>query len=531
MGNRRRGHDPFANVQKQQKQNKAPLADNGRKTNQQKNGGGKFDADVKVVVLKLAIEKYNRYSAAGFLDLTDLSSIAELEQYSPNLNTNMWCSIVAEVIRLHKSCKAVSFDGNKIRNLYHLAKALSDGIILDSLSLQNNDINTVDDVKNLRSIELKHLILNGNPVYKKNATDTESLFQGLKRGLPTLQRIDDVNIDRSSKIDAVPAQAPPPLDAGAVPLMVKDLIGRYHEASQAAAGSADSLLEFYDTDATMTYTTTPNFSLSVSGPLMQVAKRLVANQHNVLKKLNKTATVYTGKLNVGKCLEMLHEVKVKYDPASLLSNTEVSQLPAAYLQNIGFTSNVLVVVNMHGSMSFVSTSSLKESIEYKKYFDRTWLVKATPEGKPVIVNDILHIREPKKEPSPLYSTTSRDVYYGLHMYMADLKVVELCSLTGLRVPVARNCLVTDDAGPWNVEKAKAVVERSMATNVLSPEHFSQVRDPAKIAVEIFADLTGLLPAFADHCLANEHCKYDLWLGYCLFKHTPLRPEHFQEGRL
>eukprot|EP01063_Lacrimia_lanifica_P034718 TRINITY_DN648_c0_g1_i1.p1 TRINITY_DN648_c0_g1~~TRINITY_DN648_c0_g1_i1.p1 ORF type:complete len:507 (+),score=206.77 TRINITY_DN648_c0_g1_i1:59-1579(+) len=476
--------------------------------------------DTTCDVFSLAIEKYGRLNDNGLLDCANLNSIDEIKKYNPNMNNQMWCTIVTKTVKKSKGCKALTLDGNGIRNLYYLASALGDGVELDSLSLQNNKIDSTNDLVHLRPLKLQHLMLQGNPLYTK--TNEEELFQAIKKHLPTLLRIDGCFIDRSTAIDtAVPIKAPSDLAvdaaAGGLDQAVVGFMEKYYVASETCSGpdgTVDSLLGMYDMKATMSLSIQPGLSFSLTGKGLQFAAKLKANNR----------LVNVGTLNVGKCLEVLHEAKITYDSQAILKHTEALLMAPETVAGAGYSSvfaspsgdPTLVTVTTHGSMTYSFEEKGGKKMDFKKYFDRTWILTAKG-GGPVIVNDMIHIRDTKQEKEPVFRPQQNDAYYGLHMKQEDDRVIALSSRTNVRPAIARSCLEMPEV-EWDVDKAASHVEAYMTSGRLTPEHFQQ-QDEAALRVEMFSERIQRPQELAAKILPEVN--YDLWRGWEFFKSTGL----------
>eukprot|EP01060_Flectonema_neradi_P036976 TRINITY_DN7308_c1_g1_i3.p1 TRINITY_DN7308_c1_g1~~TRINITY_DN7308_c1_g1_i3.p1 ORF type:complete len:371 (+),score=64.09 TRINITY_DN7308_c1_g1_i3:48-1115(+) len=308
-------------------------------------------------LLKLALEKYGRISGQGLLDLENVQSIKELNSYDPNFHTAGWGRVLAMTIKKLKSESpiiALTLDNNKIKVLYHIADNLSDGIELDSLSLRNNMIENLDELSKLRPLNLKHLLLAGNPVLSKH--DPAELFLKIRKALPSLQRIDNCEIDRTTAIDTFTIKYGGVTEGNSLHDDVKRLIGNYFIQSQSASKSheIDKLLDFYHTKAKMSFSFDRKMSLSVSPQGMSFRDKLNAE--------SKVCRV--GKFDVGKCLELLHSISMEYDGNSIISNTEITPIQAPSVQA---SQGPVIAVTMHGGLTINFPSSGGNTFPYKKY--------------------------------------------------------------------------------------------------------------------------------------------------------------------
>eukprot|EP01064_Diplonema_japonicum_P017644 TRINITY_DN2589_c0_g2_i2.p1 TRINITY_DN2589_c0_g2~~TRINITY_DN2589_c0_g2_i2.p1 ORF type:complete len:405 (+),score=79.89 TRINITY_DN2589_c0_g2_i2:40-1254(+) len=364
----------------------------GKKGKKGDKKGDKGDNRVVLIadVLNLVVEKYARMNG-GLMDCSSVVSMEELKKYSPNMSTDMWARIVAKTVKDSKTCTALSLDNNNIKQLYSLASHLQPELQLDSLSLKDNHISSIEDIRKLEPLQLKHLCLEGNPIYK---ADPQLLYKSLKKALPSLLRIDSTPVDRSSVIDTLP-QVPGGIDeANPMQATVKGFMDSYF--STTAKNSADDMLDFYDSKAVMSLTLDDKFKLGsgVEGGLLIRSLRSVARCRH-----GGAGNVFVGKLNVGKCLEALMKAKATYDGSTILQHTEIGQVSGTLLGSTQFPLPALVTVTMHGVVSFPVSK-----VDLKKYFDRTWLL-AVKNGAPIIVNDMLHLRETHAKLDPVFKNS------------------------------------------------------------------------------------------------------------------------------
>ena len=352
-------------------------------------------------LLKLALEKYARISSHGLLDMSELQSIKEITSYDPNFHTAGWGRILAVIIKKLNSeapVRALTLDNNNIKVLYQIADNLSDGIQLDSLSLRNNVIESVDELAKLRPLQLKHLLLAGNPVLTKH--EPTELFLKIRKMLPSLQRVDNAEIDRSTPIDGFSIKFGGVDDNNPLHTDVKSLIGSYFVQSQTASKTKDvnELLDFYHIKAKMTFSFDKKMSMSVSPQGMSFREKLNAE--------SKVCRV--GKLEVGKCLDVLHSIGLEYDGNSIISNTEITNLGS---QSLGQSmQGPVIAVTMHGGMT-MNLPSGTTTYPYKKFFDRTWLLTTGSTGAPIIINDTLHVRDCKNSESPVFRSVAVCYYF------------------------------------------------------------------------------------------------------------------------
>ena len=319
--------------------------------------GKSVDPDKVVLlsgILNLAIQKHARFDElSGCLDLTSLADIEEVTDHRPDLNSELWCRVVSCEVKRRPTCNALYLAKNGIRSLHYVSQFLIDGIKLSFLSLEGNEIRNVEEIPRLAPLKLKHLVLVSNPLYE--AVKQEKIIQKIKM-LPSLQRIDSADINRKTFVDSLPiVRCPIEPPTNPVQNIVRDFMNGYYESSQKASEKnqgVDELLDFYDTKAVMSFTSFPHrLSLSVTGPGLLYAQKLTSNHHNVLNNAGLTHSLYTGKLNVGKGLEMLHSAEMRFDPESL-KEAEVSALPDSLVHETGLPCNI-VTVTMHGSVTFL----------------------------------------------------------------------------------------------------------------------------------------------------------------------------------
>ena len=150
-------------------------------------------------LLSLLIEKHNKFQS-GLLDLSSMMKYDEIKNIQPA--TDLGAAVVAAVMK-KKEAKSLSLENNKMTTLGNLARHIKEAVAeIDSLSLADNNISDIKEIQKLAPLRVKHIFLRGNPLY--NATDKKNLFIAIRRALPTLVRVDDVEIDRSSALDTVP---------------------------------------------------------------------------------------------------------------------------------------------------------------------------------------------------------------------------------------------------------------------------------------------------------------------------------------
>ena len=337
--------------------------------------------DMVTDIFNLAIEKHARYNEEmGCLDCSDLGSMEDIQKHSPNMNNELWCRVVVNCLKKRPACKALYLAKNKIRSLRSFNQ-YTHGVQLDFLSLESNDLSSIDDIVKLSSLKLKHLMLPDNPIYKGANQDT--LLQKIKNGIPTLKRIDTCSLNRTGAVDNIPvASSKLDVQNDSMHKSVADFIAAYYRASQEASGGAgvDSLLDFYDTKAMMSFTCNPHrLALSVTGDGLIFSQSLSQNHHNLQQNVNLSTSMFNGKLNVGKCLEILHRTKTTYDPAPLEAS-ELSLLAAPLVQEARFQLPVVLTCTMHGQLTYVFEDKKKKGgkgggnsplapvvAEYKKY--------------------------------------------------------------------------------------------------------------------------------------------------------------------
>eukprot|EP01061_Rhynchopus_euleeides_P037399 TRINITY_DN6368_c0_g1_i1.p1 TRINITY_DN6368_c0_g1~~TRINITY_DN6368_c0_g1_i1.p1 ORF type:complete len:480 (+),score=150.86 TRINITY_DN6368_c0_g1_i1:260-1699(+) len=407
-------------------------------------------------VLNLAIQKHARFDEVlGCLDLSQLADIEEITKYSPNLNTELWARVVVNEIKRRPTCSGLYLSKNKIRSLEQLATWMADGVQLDFISLEDNELRGVGDLPRLQPLKLKHLVLVGNPLY--DVVDAEAIKQKLKL-LATLQRIDSADMSRRSLVDKLPILRTridqPQNEAEGI---VLNFMKGYFATAEQQGKKVDAMLDFYDTNAVLSFTTFPRLSLSLTGPGLVYSHKIQQNQHNVLQNTGTTASLFSGKLEVGKGLEMIHAAQLKFDPEPL-TETEVTVISESVLEGARIKER-LVTATMHGKItfSFVDVRSKKANTDgmdgpkmlgFPKYFDRTWVLTARND-KICILNDSLHIREMKAEPLPIYAPRKNQRFYSVHMFRQDNLVAQLSVRTGISPLYARKALEVAEVN-WDV---------------------------------------------------------------------------------
>eukprot|EP01061_Rhynchopus_euleeides_P019144 TRINITY_DN314_c0_g1_i1.p1 TRINITY_DN314_c0_g1~~TRINITY_DN314_c0_g1_i1.p1 ORF type:complete len:567 (+),score=187.23 TRINITY_DN314_c0_g1_i1:253-1701(+) len=478
-------------------------------------------------IAMLAVEKYNRFRNSALLDLSGFSEVEEMKKHNPNFNNGLWCAVLASIVKRCKTVTAISLDHNKIRSLEEMSRRLSElasslpNFCLESISLCNNIIESITEIKHLSKFGLKHLLLEGNTIYKCNK---ELLLKALKVGLPTLCRIDSQPLDRRLAIDSsVTCRT---LGDDGVEGTVQNFMGAYFSLAN-TKGKVNELLDSYDAKATFTLTLGDRFGLgSVGG---QFVKSLWKLNHDVLRTTN--VKQCRGKLEVGKALEVLHSEVVEVTQ-TVREMTEVTTLVPQLLQDTRIPMN-LVTVTMHGSVVFkIKSGSGNDAkvVPLERYFDRTWvLAPAGGNGAPVIINDMLHLRNPKGAESPVFHGESLSGFiYTPHMNDQDEKIIRLSAETKL-LPQLSSQLLAGEEISWNLEKAMAEVQRCQSTGQLNASHFNQAATRESLTLEVFCRLTNLVDEMARMCIGHDQVQFNLLLGWRLFieKRPSLQPSHFR----
>eukprot|EP01062_Namystynia_karyoxenos_P000624 TRINITY_DN10229_c0_g1_i1.p1 TRINITY_DN10229_c0_g1~~TRINITY_DN10229_c0_g1_i1.p1 ORF type:complete len:582 (+),score=215.08 TRINITY_DN10229_c0_g1_i1:72-1748(+) len=500
-------------------------------------------------VLKLVLEKYSRYQNE-LLNLADLRSIEELKKHDPRLDRKLWAEVVARCIKQitdkpGQMVRGITLDNNHITDLTHLSNAFQDaGLQLDSISLRDNNIRDIQVISMLRSLRLRHLILAGNPIYE---ADEKKLMRALKKALPSLDCIDSRIIERNTALDQLR-----PVQKGFSEQVefhrpVLAFVQQYFGVCQGfAAGTTnvEGLLGCYvPANAMATITVAKGFKLGTTPEAEDYCKALVMASHNVHQQPYKEAyrCCNQGRLSIGSMLQKLHGMHFDVDPQDILKNTDLTMFDPGALAQVGFPLQALMTVSMHYAVTYsVKDSRDDTETRVRRYCDRTWSLTAQVQQggqtQIFIINDFIHLREPMREKSAVLVATApvqgAKVFYSLHLYQEDVKVVELAAASGLFPEIARLCLEETDAGPWDLEKAAQLFQKRKASGALQPQHFAGVTDKAQIACRVFSERTRLTMDAAHMCLSLPSVQFDMWKGWLLFlesqKSGALNASHYQQ---
>ena len=192
--------------------------------------------DMLADVVMLSIQKYERLQR-NHLDLTSWAAVEEMKKHKVDFNTDLWASVLGEVLKRCKQVEALTLDNNKIKGVrlisFNIHKVMTSvpNFKIDSLSLQHNEIQSIEELGTLASLRLRHLLLQHNTIYKYEQNRNNNIFpfrtpphstlvsahrssgdkleKAIKKALPTLQRIDDYPIVRTSPIDLMDAKPQP----------------------------------------------------------------------------------------------------------------------------------------------------------------------------------------------------------------------------------------------------------------------------------------------------------------------------------
>ncbi|GIY46582.1 nuclear RNA export factor 1 [Caerostris extrusa] len=374
--------------------------------------------------------------------------------YTP-LNKPIVFNIVAKIIHDHiPEIETLDLSDNRLYSLDALSLLASDCKQLRSVILRNNKLRSVSELNHLKGLELKDLILDGNPLCD-DFKDRTSYISAVRDRFPKLMTLDGYSLPAPIGFDLGP-ETFPVSKKSCLPDNVKDLVIQFLDQYYTIYDSGDrsKLLDAYHEQA--------NFSLSLSKHSHKTNGSVLASYNldnrNLLKVTDfsqRFKLLKQGRLSIVTALSDLPQTM--HDPTS-------------FSMDIFHISSWLMCFSVVGVFKEVGAEINNATL---KTFYRTFVV--VPQVF-VITNETLFIAHasqdqqakafkvpaPTPSPSPAPSTEESTANEK------QLLVLALSKQTGMNVDFSTKCLQEND---WDFQKSVAI--------------FLQLKEGGKIPSEAF----------------------------------------------
>ena len=445
----------------------------------------KSETNSFVMLLKLVIEKYSLMAGPTAINLANLKQYDELKDQFLDFNTIRTCEAIMTCLLNHfDTVDTICFDHNGIKSpsiLLNVIKKLNMAGMIKAISFKDNaitDLTWVSILKGFSSIQELRCI--GCPI-----SNDDHYRRQISKTLPSLILLDDKNTERVS------LSLPWPKYPGGVHGDVRDLcvqfVRNYEETMKT---NIEEISRFYHDEATLSYTTSNNFSLALpNGSLGTEVKEAVRMQqllgewnHNLFK-ISPTSSKYTriikGPREITQSLSSIFRttrIKVVRE-IDFENHLSVSQPGMG--ANIQLSKEHILVVKIHGVFHFEIPSSQRI---IQRCFDQVWTLTKSANGSIVIYNDMLHIRSSEQSPlwkplmgdrgtklSKKYGLTEQTCQEIISVSTNDIQcslIIEFVAITRLKPQPALLCL---NQANNDLEKAQKLFEEKKS--LLTSEHY------------------------------------------------------------
>ena len=445
----------------------------------------KAETNSFVMLLKLVIEKYGLMAGPSAVNLANLKQYDELKDQYLDFNSMRTCEAVIICLQKHFiSVDTISFDHNGIKSpavLLNMIKRLGMAGIFKALSFKDNLITDLAWVQMLRGFSsIQELRCIGCPV-----SNEKFYRRQISKTLPSLILLDDKNTERVSL--SLPWPKYPGGVQGEIRTLCMQLVQGYEETMRS---NIDTISQFYHPDATLTYTTSNNFSTALPhGSNIPEVKESVRIQqllgewnHNISKispTSNKCQKIINGSAEISQSLVSIFKTTRIKITRVVDADQHVSVTQPGMGGDIQLGKEPTLLVKIHGTY-VIDVPSLNQSVQ--RCFDQVWTLVRSESGNIVIFNDLLHIRS--SEPSPLWKPAMGDrsvklsKKYGLtedvcqeiiSLSTNDIQcslIIEFVAVTRLKPQTALFCL---NQAENDFERAQKLFEEKKA--LLGGEHY------------------------------------------------------------
>ncbi|KRY51048.1 Nuclear RNA export factor 1 [Trichinella britovi] len=378
---------------------------------------------------------------------------------------------------------SIDLSNNRLRHLDYLANLVSFTRNVIALDLNENQVDSVDELRKLSGWKLSQLNVKQNPFYKDFKSESE-YHRAMLSVFPQLTLLDGVPVVKEETVnfglDVPTASAPqinwpPALGSFLVNDELKDLLIRF-------------FMEYYSCfDSTETsqrekllhaYTKTSLFSLTADQ--RTALRNLYRDSHNIVRisvwKSFRDRLVKRGHMNIVGHLSSAFP-RTQHDPSS-------------FLLDIFFVSGDLIGCCMNGSLKMISEGEPDVFL----LFTRSFILRRVTAQGLCIENDMINVRNVSEEELRSYTTTVQNalnappqvnqqigqitapsvsnntsVNLGSQVAQSPVAMGELLSReTNLRLEWAMKCL--EDNG-WQYNDAKNAFLRLLEQGNVPPQAF------------------------------------------------------------
>ena len=442
------------------------------------------EIDALAALIKMVIDKYG-LASASLVNLTRFKSHVELKDQGLDFNSLRTCRAIMTCLQKHHSTvDSVLFDENGVKSplmILNVMKSLGMTDKFTSLSFKNNlvsDFGWLAVLKDFAAIQELRFI--GCPVYRD-----KNYFSTITKYLPNLILLDGRNTE------PVSLSLPWPKYTGGLQGDIRTLcmqvVQGYEETMRS---NIDTISQFYHPDATLTYTTSKDFSVALpvnsNTPEVEESVRiqglLAEWNHNISKvspASSKCQKIIKGSAEISQSLVSLFKTARIKVTRIVDADQYVSVTRPGMGRDFRIYKEPISLVKIHGTY-VIDVPSLNQSVQ--RCFDQVWTLVKSESGNIVIFNDLLHIRS--SEPSPLWKPAMGDrsvklsKKYGLtedvcqeiiSLSTNDIQcslIVEFVAVTRLKPKIALFCL--NQVGN-DFEKSYELFQKGQAN--LLPEHY------------------------------------------------------------
>ncbi|KRY13727.1 Nuclear RNA export factor 1 [Trichinella patagoniensis] len=378
---------------------------------------------------------------------------------------------------------SIDLSNNRLRHLDYLANLVSFTRNVIALDLNENQVDSVDELRKLSGWKLSQLNVKQNPFYKDFKSESE-YHRAILSVFPQLTLLDGVPVVKEETVNfgldvptvsAAQINWPPALGSFLVNDELKDLLIRF-------------FMEYYSCfDSTETsqrekllhaYTKTSLFSLTADQ--RTALRNLYRDSHNIVRisvwKSFRDRLVKRGHMNIVGHLSSAFP-RTQHDPSS-------------FLLDIFFVSGDLIGCCMNGSLKMISEGEPDVFL----LFTRSFILRRVTAQGLCIENDMLNVRNVSEEELRSYTTTVQNalnappqvnqqigqitapsvstdtsVNLGSQVAQSPVAMGELLSReTNLRLEWAMKCL--EDNG-WQYNDAKNAFLRLLEQGNVPPQAF------------------------------------------------------------
>ncbi|KRZ60695.1 Nuclear RNA export factor 1 [Trichinella nativa] len=388
---------------------------------------------------------------------------------------------------------SIDLSNNRLRHLDYLANLVSFTRNVIALDLNENQVDSVDELRKLSGWKLSQLNVKQNPFYKDFKSESE-YHRAMLSVFPQLTLLDGVPVVKEETVnfglDVPTASAaqinwPPALGSFLVNDELKDLLIRFFMEYYSCFDSTETsqrekLLHAYTKTSLFSLTADVSYSTKDCVKQRTALRNLYRDSHNIVRisvwKSFRDRLVKRGHMNIVGHLSSAFP-RTQHDPSS-------------FLLDIFFVSGDLIGCCMNGSLKMISEGEPDVFL----LFTRSFILRRVTAQGLCIENDMINVRNVSEEELRSYTTTVQNalnappqvnqqigqitapsvsnntsVNLGSQVAQSPVAMGEMLSReTNLRLEWAMKCL--EDNG-WQYNDAKNAFLRLLEQGNVPPQAF------------------------------------------------------------